>query len=46
MLPKLVQRQLVLFGFVSLLAMSLLGVRYLEIPESFGIGRFNVTVRT
>src|SRR5688572_8730116 len=44
MLPKLVQRQLALFAMVSLLAMSLLGVRYLEIPEGFGIGRFNVTV--
>lgn len=44
MLPRLVQRQLALFGVVSLLAMSLLGVRYLEIPESFGIGRFDVTV--
>ena len=29
---------------VSVLAMSLLGVRYLEIPEGFGIGRFDVTV--
>ena len=44
MLPKLVQRQLALFALVSLLAMSLLGVRYLEIPEGFGIGRFDVTV--
>ena len=44
MLPKLVQRQLALFAMVSLLAMSLLGVRYLEIPEGFGIGRFDVTV--
>ena len=44
MLPKLVRRQLVAFALVSFLAMSLLGVRYLEIPEGFGIGRFEVTV--
>ena len=44
MLPRLVQRQLAAFAIVSVLAMSLLGVRYLEIPEGLGIGRFDVTV--
>ncbi len=44
MVPRLVQRQLVAFTLISMLAMSLLGVRYLEIPEGFGIGRFDVTV--
>lgn len=44
MLPKLVRRQLAAFALVSFLAMSLLGVRYLQIPEGLGIGRFDVTV--
>lgn len=44
MLPQLVRRQLVAFAVVSFLAMSLLGIRYLEIPEGFGIGRFEVSV--
>ena len=44
MLPKLVRRQLVAFAVVSFLAMSLLGVRYLEIPAGLGIGQFEVTV--
>lgn len=45
MLTKLIQRQLIAFAIVGLLAMSLLGVAYLEIPESFGVGRFGVDVR-
>lgn len=44
MLPTLIRRQLVAFVLVSFLAMSLLGIRYLEIPEGFGLGRFDVTV--
>jgi len=44
MLPTFVRGQLIGFALVSLFAMSLLGIRYLEIPESFGIGRFDVTV--
>jgi phospholipid/cholesterol/gamma-HCH transport system substrate-binding protein len=44
MLPTIVTRQLIGFAVVSLLAMALLGVRYLEIPEGFGVGRFAVTV--
>ncbi len=44
MLPTLVRGQLIGFALVSFLAMSLLGIRYLEIPESLGIGRFDVTV--
>lgn len=44
MLPKLVRNQLVAFALVSFVAMSLLGIRYLEIPESLGFGRFDVTV--
>ena len=44
MLPTLIRRQLVAFVLVSFLAMSLLGVRYLEIPAGFGAGRFDVTV--
>jgi phospholipid/cholesterol/gamma-HCH transport system substrate-binding protein len=44
MLPTLIRRQLVAFALVSFLAMALLGVRYLEIPASFGWGRFDVTV--
>jgi phospholipid/cholesterol/gamma-HCH transport system substrate-binding protein len=44
MLPTLVRGQLIGFALVSFLAMSLLGIRYLEIPESLGVGRFDVTV--
>jgi len=44
MLPTLVRGQLIGFALVSLFAMSLLGIRYLEIPESLGIGRFEVSV--
>jgi phospholipid/cholesterol/gamma-HCH transport system substrate-binding protein len=44
MLSKLVRRQLIAFALVSFLAMALLGVRYLEIPASLGMGRFEVTV--
>lgn len=44
MLPTLVRGQLVGFALVSFLAMSLLGIRYLEIPASFGVGRFDVSV--
>ena len=44
MLPTLIRRQLIVFALVSFLAMSLLGIRYLEIPAGFGVGRFNVTV--
>lgn len=44
MLPTLVRGQLIGFALVSFLAMSLLGIRYLEIPASFGVGRFDVTV--
>lgn len=44
MLSRHIKRQLLAFALVSAVALSILGVRYLGIPESMGVGRYEVTV--
>lgn len=44
MLSRQVRRQLVIFALVSFLALGALGIKYLQIPDSLGIGRYQVSV--
>lgn len=44
MLSTLIKRQLIAFVVVSVVAMAVLGIRYLEIPASMGVGRYEVSL--
>lgn len=43
MLTRLAQWQLIIFAIVTIIAMSLVAVFYLRVPEALGIGRYSVT---
>ena len=44
MLSIVIRRQLAAFAVISIVALALLGSRYLGIPERLGIGRYDVSV--
>src|SRR6201997_169210 len=42
MLPPFIMRHLILFGILTVIALSVLGVYYLQIPSLVGIGRYTL----
>src|ERR1700756_1418499 len=42
MLTPFIRRQLILFGILTVIALSVLGVYYLQIPSLVGIGRYTL----
>src|ERR1700749_3185506 len=42
MLTAFIRRQLILFGILTAIALSVLGISYLQIPSLMGIGRYSL----
>src|SRR5580693_3926400 len=42
MLTPFIRRQLILFGILTVIALSVLGIYYLQIPSVVGIGRYTL----